>query len=121
MSKSVAQVQRSATSQYRIRRQLQQSYKFFTRSGKQAREKPDTLFTSKHKRMVQKLTFGERCWLIVAAEQATSDKHTLDLICAFVDLSDFGIAHQAFGGIVLHISIAAQDLNGIICNRDSGI
>src|SRR6185312_1475874 len=47
--------------------------------------------------------------------------HPLDLVCALIDLRDFGVTHHPLDRELLHVSIAAEHLNGVIGHGDGGI
>src|SRR5438128_7662766 len=48
-----------------------------------------------------------------APQEAAADKLPVNLVRAFPDLRDLGVAHQALDAIVLAVSIAAMKLHGI--------
>src|SRR5438045_3458671 len=41
------------------------------------------------------------------------DHQALDLLCAFVDLRDLRVAHEALDRVLLDVAVAAEDLHGI--------
>ena len=45
--------------------------------------------------------------------QLAGDDGALDLVGALVDLKDLGIPHQLLHGVVLHVAVAAHDLNAV--------
>src|ERR1700720_1903405 len=46
-------------------------------------------------------------------DQRAADYHPLNLICAFVDLGDLGIAHVFFNRIISTVAITTKQLNGV--------
>ena len=43
----------------------------------------------------------------------SADHFALDLVGAFVDLRDLGVAHHLLDRIFLHVAVAAEDLHGV--------
>ena len=42
------------------------------------------------------------------------DDDALDLVGAFVNLRDLGVAHHTLGGELFHVPIAAEHLDGVV-------
>ena len=60
----------------------------------------------------QRLLFGQK---------GAGNDQTLNLVGAFINLSDLGIAHHTFSRILFHVPIATKNLNGIVGHFDGGI
>src|SRR2546425_12464541 len=49
------------------------------------------------------------------------DHEPLDLLRALVDLGDLRIAHEALGGVLLDVAVAAEDLDGLGRDRHGDV
>src|SRR5262249_53186774 len=47
------------------------------------------------------------------AHHLARDHEPLDLVRALVDLSDLGVAHHPLDGVLLHVAVATEDLDGV--------
>src|SRR5262245_56307782 len=55
------------------------------------------------------------------AYQRTTDHKPLNLIRAFVNLSDLGVAHEFFNWVIPAVAVAAEQLHRVGCNLHRGI
>ena len=54
--------------------------------------------------------------MISSSKQLAGNDHTLDLVGAFEDLGQFGVAHHALDRIVHGVAVATEDLDGVRCH-----
>src|SRR3954454_7047660 len=53
------------------------------------------------------------CVLLLLGRHLAGDDDALDLVGAFVDLGDLGVAHHALDGVLVDVAVAAEDLDGV--------
>src|SRR5262249_13988136 len=51
--------------------------------------------------------------LVARHEQLSGDHEPLDLRRALVDLEELGVAHELLDRVLLHVPVAAEDLDGV--------